>query len=204
MLRRHGLRDAGEIGIAAGNHQREILARQLARQQRRQRRRAARLDQQFELEGGESDGAGQFFVADRDAGRQQSVRQREHMMPGTGAISASAMESFPPGRATCAACAASDRFMPSKFSGSTLCTGAVTPAPFSASATPDDQPAAGTGRRHRIQCHAETRRILGDLQPRRALPRHDAGIVIGLDQGGAPLGADARGDGFAVVACTRS
>ena len=89
--------------------------------------------------------------------------------------------------------------MPSKFSGSTLWTWRRHAAPFSASAMPRHQAAAGTGRRHLIQRHAETRRVLGDLQSRGALPRHHAGIVIGLDQGGAALGAELGGDGFAVV-----
>ena len=56
----NGFGDAGEIGVAAGNHQHQILARKLVRQQRRQRRGAAGLDQQFALEGGEGDGAEQL------------------------------------------------------------------------------------------------------------------------------------------------
>ena len=65
---------------------------------------------------------------------------------------------------------------------------------------PADQAAAGTGRGDVVQGDAETGRVFGDLQPRRALARDDAGIVIGLDQGRAPLGADPRGNRFAVVA----
>ena len=64
--------------------------------------------------------------------------------------------------------------MPSKFSGSTLCTDAATPAPFKRQRDARDQAAAGTGRQHLIQRHAQAGGIFGDFQAHRALPGDDA------------------------------
>ena len=62
-----------------------------------------------------------------------------------------------------------------------------------------DQPAAAARRQHLIQLHAETHRILGNLQAGCALPRNDAGIVEWLDQHRAAFGANLCRDRLAIL-----
>ena len=62
------------------------------------------------------------------------------------------------------------------------------------------QPAAAARDQHTVQRHAQPRRIFGDFQPRRALPRNHAGIVERPDQHRAALGAEFSGNRFAVLA----
>ena len=169
-----------------------------ARQQRRQRRRAARLDQQFEPGGGKRHGLFQFRIADRQARRQaDSSPGQRHARPASAPSGHRRWKACRPAPLTRSP-AASERRMPSKFSGSTLWTSPT--MPFSRQGDAADQPAAAAGHQHLIQRHAQPGGVFGDLQPHRALPRDDGRIVERLDQGGAAFGADACRNGFAVFA----